>query len=610
MVTTFDEAMLYPNDCFNTPPIEESFDTRFDKPTQKLEDRTQQYLVDFGLITGSSFGKPYKYRLLAGTDRSGILGDTRILSGSTELQEDGHLRAPLRADVVYGPLLLTTSVSSPARTRDYLDETETETSNNHAAAAAVAAAGIVASATPTADRGVDAPPTVGRNHETRRPAQGEGRLHLQTEPTPPCRDVAERARLIGPLQGVLLVRLPREGELGTVRLPSRYTSLDAIPPARPVGRYDPPADKSRLRDWYYTCKFVTVTRFPYHNWQTVAADNKLVIVGSDRRLLSQPGVKWLYKATGGNGLTHMATLMARIPEPDNTFYNLPEGALSLKIIPLDDFYVKFPKLRGPRAPAVVDYDATVLVWAAYKDENPASFCENYKVIPIVDAGSAKSTATGKSRRLVSKPPTRQPTQEVPSDPEEEMTLVAPQSPNEPWSPSAVPSPPRQMATKRARFDSPGPASHPRRSPTIVGKKRKATSNDHYTNPAAESPYRPTKALPARAVPRPVPSHHPHRSPIPRVISRESAPMLPPDRARDDHQYQLHTQHSRPHNDHSVRYHAAPQFAHSQPREDHSQYHHQEDPYHDDHLVPVMTYLIPIIMIPTPSTKLLTPTIYT
>lgn len=94
----------------------------------------------------------------------------------------------------------------------------------------------------------------------------------------------------------------------------------------------------------YIGKFVTVNRFPYHNWQTVAADNKLVLVGSDRRLLSQPGVKWQYKVTGGNAMGHLATLMSRIPEPDNTFYNLPEGALSLKIIHLDEFYVKFPSM--------------------------------------------------------------------------------------------------------------------------------------------------------------------------------------------------------------------------------------------------------------------------
>ncbi|KZP09870.1 hypothetical protein FIBSPDRAFT_900198 [Athelia psychrophila] len=392
----------------------------------------------------------------------------------------------------------------------------------------------------------------------------------------------------------------------------KYITLNPMPSAHPAGRYDLPADKSRWRDWYYTsvtrfliselCKFVTVSRFPYHNWQTVAADHKLVLVGSDRRLLSQPGVKWMYKVAGGNQLAHLATLLSRIAEPDNTFYNLPEGALSLQIMHLNVFYAKFPKLRGPRAPAVVDHEATVLVWAAFKDEDQAALCEHYQVIPLADAQSGKSKAASKSRRLPSKTPAAHSqhhvTVDVISD-AEDMTLVAPRGTAEPWSPSDVPSPPRQMATKRARFNSPPPPSYIHHSPAVVGRKRKAEGNDHYTNVAAESPYRPQKPLPTRPITHPAPTRDSQRNPVQRVVSRESAPILPPNRSHDIHQYQPHPQHPRPYNDQSGYYRAPTHFVEPQhyqhaddqhprqliPRnqahEDHLQYQHPEDPYHGD-----------------------------
>lgn len=94
----------------------------------------------------------------------------------------------------------------------------------------------------------------------------------------------------------------------------------------------------------YTGKFLPTQRFPYTNWQTVAAESKLVLVGSDCTLLSQPGVKWTYKVAGGNQLGHFQSLMSRIPHDDNPTYNLPPGGLPLGIMRLEDFYTKFPSM--------------------------------------------------------------------------------------------------------------------------------------------------------------------------------------------------------------------------------------------------------------------------
>lgn len=222
-------------------------------------------------------------------------------------------------------------------------------------------------------------------------------------------------------------------------------------------------------------------------------------------------------------------------------------------------------LRGPRAPAVVDYEATVLVWAASKDENQAQFCEQYELVPLPDAGPAK----GKAGKKASKSQTSRSQPHVISDPssdEDEMALVPAHTrgASQAWSPSQVPTP-HQMPTKRARFEL-KPPSPIHALPVVTGVKRKAQGDDHYNTIGATSSHRPQKALPVRLPTRQDPSRDSNQNPGPKYPSREPDQMSHPDRAVSLSRYPQPAPHSRP----------------QIPYDDHNGYHHGGVPEFIDH----------------------------
>lgn len=113
--------------------------------------------------------------------------------------------------------------------------------------------------------------------------------------------------------------------------------------------FPPFAQIVRDVDLKFPAQFMSVQRFPYTNWQVIAMDHKLVLVGSPRNLARQPGSQWLYKSAGGNHLPELRSLIASIPANENKYFNVPDGQMGLDIIRLEDFYTKFPGMytAGP-----------------------------------------------------------------------------------------------------------------------------------------------------------------------------------------------------------------------------------------------------------------------
>lgn len=205
----------------------------------------------------------------------------------------------------------------------------------------------------------------------------------------------------------------------------------------------------------------------------------------------------------------------------------------------------FPELRGPRAPAVVDYEATVLVWAATKDEDQAKYCEDYNIVPFPDAAPAKGKSAPKASKSIRARSQPQQTAGTSSD-EEEMLLIPPGH----SMAKALRSPPHvarthHMPTKRARFESLPASPVPRPPPVLAGVKRKASADDHYAPPEATSSARPQKALPGRSNTQRPPTSDFQPNPVPQFPSRELNTNPHPDRDIDHPRYRPPVHHPHP-----------------------------------------------------------------